>query len=392
MENVNSLIALIISDILLFILFFRILFDKKEKSQLQNSFLYMIGSFLLWINPLILQILCQNTSINPFFFEQLCGPGLIFMPITFLYMVAVFTNTKVTIKPIHLLLLIVPIITLVLLLTNHKYHLFVISYSPNVSEIVYAPFYNVFLIYTYLLIIIGVVKLITYSLKNSGFFSKQSVLLIIGISIPLIVNILTTMNIIELTTYSTPISFSIMVLIYTFAIFKFKFLSTTPIALQKIVDKISDSYIVLDENYNITDFNETFLQTFHIKADYIRSKNLFKLSAQDNNIKIKEAFEETLANVKNSSETFQFEEEVPEIAKVFTIEMNNIYNKNSFLGTLVLFKDITQHKQDIQTIENSQEMLIEQERLASLRTNDWRYRPQLKDPYFLCCWWFRRFV
>lgn len=392
MENVNSLIALIISDILLFILFFRILFDKKEKSQLQNSFLYMIGSFLLWINPLILQILCQNTSINPFFFEQLCGPGLIFMPITFLYMVAVFTNTKVTIKPIHLLLLIVPIITLVLLLTNHKYHLFVISYSPNVSEIVYAPFYNVFLIYTYLLIIIGVVKLITYSLKNSGFFSKQSVLLIIGISIPLIVNILTTMNIIELTTYSTPISFSIMVLIYTFAIFKFKFLSTTPIALQKIVDKISDSYIVLDENYNITDFNETFLQTFHTKADYIRSKNLFKLSAQDNNIKIKEAFEETLANVKNSSETFQFEEEVPEIAKVFTIEMNNIYNKNSFLGTLVLFKDITQHKQDIQTIENSQEMLIEQERLASLRTNDWRDRPQLKNTNFFCCWWLRRFV
>ena len=71
MENLNSLIALIISDILLFVLFFKILFNKKEKNQLQNSFLYMIGAFLIWINPLILQILYQNTNIDPFFFEQL---------------------------------------------------------------------------------------------------------------------------------------------------------------------------------------------------------------------------------------------------------------------------------------------------------------------------------
>lgn len=378
----NSLAALIISDILLFTLFFKILFNKEGKNQLQNSFLYMLGSFLLWINPLILQILCQNTNIDPFFFEQLCGPGLIFMPITFIYMVSVFTNTKVIIKPIHLLLLIIPFITLILLLTNHIYHLFVISYSPNVSEIIYAPFYNVFLIYTYLLIIIGVIKLITYSLKNSGFFSKQSILLIIGISIPLIVNILTTTNIIKLTTYSTPISFSAMVVLYTLAIFKFKFLSTTPIALQRIVDKISDSYIVLDEDYKITDFNETFLHTFHTKPDYIRGKNLFHLSQKDNNIKIQKTFADTLKNVKNSTETFQFEQEVPEIKRTFTIEINNIYAKNNFLGTLVLLKDITQHKQDIQTIQDNQEMLIEQERLASLGQMIGGIAHNLKTPIF----------
>lgn len=383
MKNIGSLVALIISDIALLVLFFNIIFKIKQKNQLQKSFLYLIASFLLWINPLILQILCQNTNIDPFFFEQLCGFGLIFMPIAFIYMVTVFTNTKVKLKLFHLFLLVIPIITLILLLTNHKYHLFVISYSTNVSDIVYAPFYNVFLIYTYLLLIIGVIKLITYSLKNSGFFSKQSLLLIMGVSIPLIINILGTSNIIKLTTYTTPISFSIMVLFYALAIFKFKFLSTTPIALQKIVDRISDSYIILDENYNITDFNETFLVTFSFTAEELRGKNIFKLSDTKNNFKINnDILKNAFDKIKNSSETVNFEQEMPKISKAFSIETNNIFSKNSFLGILVLFKDITQHKKDIKTIQDNQDIMIEQERLASLGQMIGGIAHNLKTPIF----------
>lgn len=381
-ENFGSLCTLLVSDILLIILFFRILLSKKEKSQLQYAFVYMLASFIVWISPLILQILYQDTDIDPFFFEQLCGGGLISLSITFTYMVAVFKNTKVQIKPIHSLLLVIPILSFIFLITNHKYHLLVVSYSTKVSEIVYAPFYYVLVVYTYLCIFIGVFNLIRYSIKNSGFFSKQSVLLVVGISIPLIINILTVTNVLELTTYTTPISFAFMGLIYTLAIFKFKFLTSSPIALQKIVDRISDSYIVLDENYNITDFNETFLHTFHIKADYIRGKNLFKLSNEKNNIKIQKTFEETLTKIQNSTETFQFEIEISEISKTFTIEMNNIYTKNNFLGILVLFKDITQHKQDIKTIQNNQDILIEQERLASLGQMIGGIAHNLKTPIF----------
>ena len=212
--------------------------------------------------------------------------------------------------------------------------------------------------------------------------SKQSLLLALGIAIPLLANGLGTAKIIPASMYTTPIAFAFMAIFYALAIFKFKFISSAPIALQKIVDQISDSYIVLDENYNITDFNETFLHTFHTKADYIRSKNLFKLSREDNNIKIQNTFEDTLKKIQTSTETFQFEEEVPEIEKTFTIEMNNIYNKNNFLGILVLFKDITQHKQDIQTIKNNQDILIEQERLASLGQMIGGIAHNLKTPIF----------
>ena len=48
--------------------------------------------------------------------------------------------------------------------------------------------------------------------------------------------------------------------------------------------------------------------------------------------------------------------------------------------------------QHLKEIQNNQDMLIEQERLASLRTNDWWNCSQLKNANFLCCWWIRRFV
>ena len=64
--------------------------------------------------------------------------------------------------------------------------------------------------------------------------------------------------------------------IYTFAILKFNFLKITPIALQKIVDRISDGYVVLDEENTITDFNKTFLDMFNLKPENIRSKNFIR--------------------------------------------------------------------------------------------------------------------
>ena len=44
----------------------------------------------------------------------------------------------------------------------------------------------------------------------------------------------------------SPISFTFSLLLLTIAIFEYNFLEAAPIALQKIVDRISDSYVVLE--------------------------------------------------------------------------------------------------------------------------------------------------
>ena len=43
--------------------------------------------------------------------------------------------------------------------------------------------------------------------------------------------------------------------------------------------------------------------------------------------------------------------------KYFSIEITRIMNKNSFIGTVILFKDITQHINDMETIKNNQDII-----------------------------------
>lgn len=67
-----------------------------------------------------------------------------------------------------------------------------------------------------------------------------------------------------------------------------------------------------------------------------------------------------------SNETVSFEIHIESLDKYFTIEISTLYNNDIFLGTLLLFKDITQHKLDMQALKDNQDILIERERLASL--------------------------
>jgi len=294
----------------------------------------------------------------------------------------VFANTKAKLKKVYLLL-IIPIISLIVLWTNDYHHLFYKVYSINLNETISGSYMTVHLIYTYGLFIISITNLLKYTIKNAGFFSKQSIFIIIGTLIPILVNILGTFNILPMTIYITPISFAFTILCFSIAIFRFKFLSITPIAMQKIVDRISDAFIVLNENYIITDFNETFLHIFSCNPNDVRQKNIFKLSSKDKHFKINNAlFQENFEKIKHSNKTIEFEQTIDTIAKTFSIEISNIFSKNELIGTLILFKDITQHKNDILTIQNNQDMLIEQERLASLGQMIGGIAHNLKTPIF----------
>jgi len=382
MENVNSLISMVISELLVLILFFTILFTQKKGNQLKKIFLLLLTFLFSWTLGYILQIWFQDTDVDPFLFTKLTGIFVFFTPVIFFALSTTFTKTKIKITKKHLLLLIIPSISNFLLLTNDYHHLMFINYSSDIKTVIYGKYFTIHSIYTYALYIISVILLLRYSFKNLGFFSRQSLLLILGVSIPIILNVLGTTRIIEATTYITPMSFSFMLLFFALAIFKFQFISSAPIALQRIVDRISDSYIILDEFYNITDFNKTLLHTFNINAENIRGKNIFKLSSKTINESLQSTLKETIEELKYTQKTFQFEQEIPEISKVFTVEISNIYTKNNFLGILILFKDITQHKKDIQTIQNNQDILVEQERLASLGQMIGGIAHNLKTPIF----------
>lgn len=362
--NLN-MILLIISLIAHITLLFIIL-KSARKTQLEAIFSLTLLSNSICIIGQTLQLIFID-KYNPIYLDYFVYIGTCFLPLCIFFTGLIFENTKIHFKKRYILLFIIPIISLLILWTNDYHHLFYEVYSTNINDTTYGPYFSVYRIYSYALLFLGIFRLLRFSIKNSGFFSKQSLLIVLGVSIPLIINVLGGFKIISMSIYITPISFTASIICFALAIFKFDFLKVSPIALQRIVDRISDSYIVLNENNVVTDFNETFLTTFNVKSNDIRNINIADLIKRFNehNINI-DSLIMALDKVKSSNDTFHYEKHFESVKKYFNIEINDIRSNGKYVGTLILLKDITQHIEDMETIKQNQDMLVEKERLASL--------------------------
>lgn len=342
--------------------------NNKGKSQLKTLSSLIFILLLIWIISLILQSTFAKTlNINPIKFDYFTYIGVCFSPVIFLLFSIAFSNTKFKFTKKYLLLFIIPVLSLILLWTNNAHHLFYKVYSTNLNENVYGSLFYIHAIYTFVLYLITFYILIKYSVKNSGLFSKQALLIIIGCIISVTVNLLGFFTIVPMSIYVTPVTFALTSIFITLAISKFDFLKVAPIALQRIVDRMSDGYIIVNGDNYITDFNKTFLDLFSLKPSEVRNVYIGHLLDRLSNSKNKnEDFLNLISSTKNNNNTVNIERHFTQIKKYFNIEINSIRNKNSYLGTLILFKDITQHKEDVKTIKDNQDILVERERLATL--------------------------
>lgn len=357
-------ILLIVSTSLVVFLAFYIL-SKKPLIQLQKSFMGILICVLIISLGVLMQNICYNLfEFPPIYFEYFIYIGTCFLPVAIFFMALILKDTHISFRKRYIALFVLPLLSLLVLWTNNIHHLFYINYSLIMSNTTFGPYFVIHSIYTYSLLFISIFMLLKTSIKSSGIFSKQSILFIIGTCIPIIINLLGTTKIISMNVYLTPISFSLAIFVYGLAILKFNFLGAAPIALQKIVDRISDSYIVLNEDGYVTDLNKTFLTTFGIKNSEIIGKNLetFFKNKKIHYEKIKTA----VIKAKNTDKTISFQYRINKIHKTFSIEVNKISSDGILLGTLILFKDISQHIEDMKKLKDAQETLMESERLSSL--------------------------
>lgn len=341
---------------------------KIAKSQLRSFFLAnIVLLFILCFSVFLGSILSKRLNIAPIYFDYFSYIGSCFLPISLFYTANVFLKTKVKFEKWHVLLFIVSILSLLVLWTNDFHHLFYQNYSIYINETTFGSFFYVYEIYTYALLVVDIVLLLRFPIKNAGFFSSQSILILIGSIVPIFINILGALGIVPMTIYVTPICFAVSIFCFAIAIFKFKFLSATPIAMQRVVDRMSDSFLVINEDNIITDFNNTFLKTFDLKDENLRNVDFLKFVSYQDLENIDANFlKSVLEQCKTTENTIVVKREMQIKDKYFNVEASGIFSKNAFLGTLILLKDVTQHMNDMKTIQNNQNMLMERERLASL--------------------------
>ena len=367
LASTGILLALIISaviDIGLIIY----LSKFQNKNQLSRMFTLTLILLFVWVFFLILQLtLSIPLNIEPIYFEYLVYIGACFLPVTVFFVGLIYYKTEIKFKPVYLLTLVVPIISLIALWTNDIHHLFYDYYSVDLGLAKYGPFSDLHTYYSYIMLGLGMFYLLRTTAKGSRILSRQSLLILFGISVPIVVNILGTFQIINMSVYMTPITFFIAIVLCAISIFKYQFLGVAPIALQIVVNQISDSYVVLGVYNNIVDFNETFVKTFKMNANELKNAGFRDLLEHSGTSETET--NKIMALIQRSSDKFKparFEQAFKKLDKIFQIEITAIKSNGNQIGTLVLLRDITQHKHDMQTIKDNQEILMEKERLASL--------------------------
>lgn len=365
----NVLFTLLcLSVIMVFSLLIYIL-GIRNKKQVHYAFMGTLFSLFIWGLGYLLEAYYRRLyGYTSMVFVCFWFIGLLLTPVFFLLTGIIFSKTKITLSWKHYLLFVPPIISFLVLITNEYHHLFFVEFSTNSASIVSGKYFLFHSIYSYGCLVIGMGYFLYYSMKNSGFFSRQSIYVACGSAIPLFANIIIVTRLIDVPLYTTAISFSIATVFYSLAIFRFDFLKISPIALKTVVDRISDGFIVVNEEYQVIDFNQTIATTFKDLATIRRNERLLHIMEGTSLFKEYDNLIQRIEDAKKEETSISFNKHIKEnnLDKHFKIEVTPIILNGNYLGTIVLFKDITENIKHLEAIEEKHAIMMEQERLASL--------------------------
>ena len=369
MKHTQSLIALIITIVVeLVVLFYVTKHSNKNHNQLVLSFISIVLCMVFWCLGLIVQIFAINLISDSLaiYIDYFVYIFIMFMPVLLFFFAYIFKKKRITFSPMYILILAIPTIFIITLWTNNLHHLFYRHYSIDISESEFGIAYTLYSFYSYGFLAYDVYLLLKASIKSTSINSKQTILILTSVFIPLTVSVAGATNLIHSNIYLTPISFSATVLLCGIAIFKYDFLNISPIALNRIVNQMSDAYVVLNTNYLISDCNKAFEDFFNVKKDDIMSKDFEELDLNDTIILQNNSFHSYLEKAQSNNKIHRVDAHLKDNSKYFTIEISALMSDYKCVGILILFKDTTQHIRDMEALKNNQDILMERERLATL--------------------------
>lgn len=364
MDNVDLVYVLLVLSTLVVLYFLLLVAKRKRKKQIHYSVLSIAISVLIWNVAVLLYIAFYNIPWILSICERLYFLGTILVSISILFTGIIFARTKIKFTWKHALLFIVPAISIAVLFTNQSHHLFYTTFSLIPSEQNFGIYFTLHTIYSYLCIGIGLFYLIAFSIKNYGHFSKQSLLIFIGIMISLIIDAISTFKIFDWSTAIENIAFAVTISFFILATVKFDFLNVIPIALQTVVDLISDSYVVVNENFEVIDYNKAFVSGFAGAARKVGIMEIIKKNYSDSDVKkFMGLLDEAVHERKKTG--FEMSRSMGDGVAYYMVEITPIYLSSDHIGTIILKKDITEHR------NNLKEVIQLNEKLQSLATRDW---------------------
>lgn len=344
----QGLVFAYISDILILVFLGYSIFKIKQRNDLHLFFNLTLALMFVWNTSIILMFYFPDSFIV---LHNISYIGISLTPVTFMLTAYTFAKTRIVNKLYVIPFLIIPLVSLVVLWTNGHHHLFFIKDSFDNSEIIYGDYFIIHALYSYICIFVAFSVLVFFSIKNSGLFSKQALFVVAGSMIPVTMNVLMTLKLIEVAIYWDIIFFTAAMACYFYAFIKHDFLNITPIALQQVVDHISESFIVVDTAFYIIYHNRAFVDTFRPLYRPRRKQRVFEF------LTLLELRQEQIIGMSKTALNDKHGVSVEKVLLLrgtqqsFVIEFTSIIIKDRYIGTIILFKNITEQKVYIEKLE-----------------------------------------
>lgn len=370
--------ATMIFTILLIIIVFFFVWSLKKRQQMHlmhKLYLFLMSFFAIWILALIgMRFTPEEHTTILFILDCITQSGN-FCAVSYLCIAIVFTMGYESLPRWCLLLYIMPVISILVCFTNPLHHLQYVRFSTIRSEIIFGPFMIISGLYIYACLIVSMVMMLNFARKNaSGLYRKQCALFVLGGICPLVTSILATLSIVDLPITATALSFIPIVVFNGIAIYQLHLLDIMPVATQRVLDWISDCYLILSEKGLVISYNQPFAKVFGSQFGIVENRYL-KDCINEDDVTRKTAIYNMITAVeacRSSHSTISYEQAA-------TTTKDGIVQKNYYItdtspldisgksvGFIIIFKDITQLKRSMQQLQENETRMLEQERFAFL--------------------------
>ncbi len=296
--------------------------------------------------------------------------GGAFAPMFSLLISLTFTQNLEKLPRKYYLFFILPVVTNFVAWTNPFHLLLYKHFSVYGSDVVFGPYIYITGTFSYICMLFSIYFMARYALEmKQKLITQQAVLFCVGSLIPSVVNVLATAKTFNLSIAATPLGFIATVVLHGYAIYHYHMLDIKPIAMQKVLDWISDCYLVTDDRGRIIDCNKPFEKIF---AQYgmTRGKRLEEcVNAEDiENKTVVYNLLAATASCRESLSVLSFEQSafMGKQKLYFMVDVTPLIVDGMLEGFVAIFKDVTRLRDGMQRLHDSQARLMEQERLATL--------------------------
>jgi diguanylate cyclase (GGDEF)-like protein/PAS domain S-box-containing protein len=297
-----------------------------------------------WISFSYILEIVSTTFAQKLFWYKMEYSAIPFIPLLWLIFSLQYADMdKRTVKKKVMPLLALPVLVSLLVWTNDYHHLFIrdltISSGSPVEVIVKTNWigYWANVVFSYTFLLIGTILLMRSVFAMYSKYFKQGFIFILGVMIPLFLNVLYLFGINPLAPFDlTPIAFTLSGAILVWGLFRLRFFSLVPFAREKVFDYMDAGVLIIDSNETVVDLNQSIKKIFRTDALPCIGRNVFDLF-QTCGISIKR----DLLDGKTKKEICLENGE----RKYYLISTSRIEKeKDELSGHIIVFSDITKSK------------------------------------------------